>query len=88
MARTKTAPTKAAKEEKPAQPAVEPAKGVGIKEMADDLGKSQKSVRAAIRRINGGPVVGRGGRYSWDSKEDPKYKDLVKQLTASAPADE
>jgi len=55
--------------------------GVGIRELAESLGvKSEKSLRARIRRINGGPVVGRGGRYRWDSMEDPALKALVEQL--------
>lgn len=71
----------AKKPAKPAKPA-EPAKpaGVGIKELAADLGRTPRSVRASIRGIKGGPVVGQGGRYNWASKSDPEYKTLLKQL--------
>ena len=61
--------------EKPAKPA-----GVGIHELASDLGRTPRSVRASIRRIKGGPQVGQGGRYNWDSKNDPAYKALLKEL--------
>jgi hypothetical protein len=61
--------------EKPAKPA-----GVGIHELAADLGRTPRSVRASIRRIKGGPQVGQGGRYSWNSKTDPAYKSLLKEL--------
>jgi hypothetical protein len=82
--------------EKPAvkQPASKPAakkpattekaidKGVGLKDLAADLGdKDPKTVRARIRRIKGGAQVGQGGRYRWESKSDPEYKELLKELT-------
>lgn len=70
--------------EKPAaKPAAEkPAadEGVTLKDLASELGRDPKSVRAAIRRIKGGPQVGQGGRYHWDSKSDPDYKELVAAL--------
>lgn len=89
---TKPAATKQpakAKGQKPAatkqpatkQPAVK--QGVGIKEMAADLGRSEKSVRGSIRRLKGGAQVGRGGRYSWPSRKDSGYVEIVKALTSS-----
>jgi hypothetical protein len=83
MANTKT--TKPATTDKPAakpaeaKPAVNP--GVGIKELAADLGgRNPRSVRAGIRRHLGGAQVGQGGRYRWDSKADPQYKELLTAL--------
>ena len=70
-----------AKAEKPAAKEQKPATGVGIKELASDLGRTPKSTRAAIRRhFGGGPQVGQGGRYSWASKNDKQYKDLLVAL--------
>lgn len=57
--------------------------GVGLKDLAADLGKDPKTVRARIRRIKGGAQVGQGGRYHWESKSDPEYKELLEQLTPS-----
>ena len=91
MASTDTKTKPATKQVKPAvkKPATEkPAvvKGVGIKELAAELDRTPKSVRAAIRRINGGPMVGKGGTYNWPSKSDPDYKKLLKQLKGSGTA--
>lgn len=78
----KTTAAKPAKGQKPA--ATEPAntEGVGIKELSKILNRNEKSVRAAIRRLNGGPQVGKGGRYSWKSENDPAFKQLVEALSA------
>jgi len=57
--------------------------GVGIKELAATLGRTPKSTRASIRRLRGGAQVGQGGRYRWDSTEDPDFKDLVSKLSSS-----
>lgn len=88
MASTDTKTKPATKQVKPAvkKPATEkPAvvKGVGIKELAADLDRTPKSVRAAIRRIKGGPQVGKGGTYNWPSKSSAEYKALLKQLQGS-----
>lgn len=87
MAKTKTA-TKPATEEakpasdsKPATPKPAKAEGVGIKELAADLDKEPRAVRAAIRRLRGGAQVGQGGRYTWKSKSDPDYVSLRKELS-------
>lgn len=89
MAKTDTAVAKPAT--KRARPAAKPAvqkpavrTGVGIKELAADLDRTPKSVRAAIRRLKGGPQVGKGGTYSWKSKSDPAYKALLKALRGKA----
>jgi hypothetical protein len=70
------------------QPATKPASddttastGVGIKELAEKLQRDPKSVRASIRRLNGGPVVGQGGRYHWESEEDPAFVAILEKLT-------
>lgn len=72
---------------KEAKPASKPAaskpavtEGVTLKDLAKDLGREPKSVRAAIRRIKGGAQVGQGGRYSWTSKDSKEYKDLLAEL--------
>ena len=58
------------------------AEGVTLRMLADKLGaKSEKTLRARIRRINGGPVVGRGGRYHWDSWNDKDLKVLIEKLS-------
>lgn len=58
--------------------------GVGLKDLAADLGgKDPKTVRARIRRFKGGAQVGQGGRYHWNSKNDPEYKELLKALSAN-----
>ena len=52
--------------------AQQPAAGTttyGVRDLAEALGSNPKSVRNRIRRLNGGPVVGRGGRYSWTKTE-------------------
>lgn len=77
MAATKTKPAAKPAAEKPAVK-----QGVGIKELASDLNRDQKSVRASIRRLKGGAQVGQGGRYSWKSKTDPEYVSLRKELSA------
>jgi hypothetical protein len=68
--------------EKPAAKSEKPAAGVGIAELAHDLGRDPKAVRAAIRRLRGGAQVGQGGRYEWSSKTDPDYKQLLTELSA------
>ena len=55
--------------------------GVTLRMLAEKLGvSSEKSLRSRIRRINGGPVVGRGGRYHWDSWKDQDLVALMKKL--------
>lgn len=90
---TKTKPATSTKTEKPAvkkpatteKPAVKAVvEGVGIKDLAADLGKEPRSVRASIRRLKGGAQVGQGGRYSWASKSDPEYKELLSELSKSS----
>lgn len=77
----KPAASKPAKGSKPAAKKPALAEGVGIKDLAADLGgKDVKTVRARIRRIKGGAQVGQGGRYRWDSKADPEYKELLTKL--------
>lgn len=81
MARaTKTATKPAATQPAAEQPAEN--KGVGIKELSAALGRTPKSTRASIRRVLGGPQVGQGGRYRWDSTEDPAYVELLNRLSA------
>jgi hypothetical protein len=82
-ATTKPAEAKPAKGAKPA--ATKPAAdtGVGIKELSAVLGRTPKSTRASIRRLRGGAQVGQGGRYRWDSTEDPDFQDLVSKLSSS-----
>lgn len=75
---TKPAKAQPAKKE---QPAVKATEGVTLKDLAKKLGyTSEKSLRAKIRRINGGPVVGRGGRYTWPSFNDKGLQELMKKL--------
>jgi hypothetical protein len=75
---TKPAATKPAAKK---QPAVEAKEEVTLKDLAKKLGyASEKSLRAKIRRINGGPVVGRGGRYTWPSFNDKGLQELMKKL--------
>lgn len=57
--------------------------GVGVKRLAEIVGRTPKSVRASIRRIKGGAQVGQGGRYHWDSEKDPEFMELVAKLTSS-----
>lgn len=79
---TKPAAKKPAAKEKPA--ARENPPGVGIKDLASDLGTDNtKAVRARIRRFKGGAQVGQGGRYHWENKSDPEYKELLKELKSS-----
>jgi hypothetical protein len=86
-AKTRKQPAKGeAKQPATKQPAVK--QGVGIKEMASDLGRSEKSVRGSIRRLRGGAQVGQGGRYSWPSRKDSDYVEIVKALTSSNKEDE
>lgn len=70
----------AAKKQKPAAETRTQDSGVGIKELAADLGKDPKAVRSRIRRLKGGAQVGQGGRYRWNSKSDPEYKELLDSL--------
>lgn len=82
MARAKTQPaTKPAVNEQPATKEAKVDTGVGIKELSAILGRTPKSTRASIRRLRGGAQVGQGGRYRWDSVEDPDFKALVDELT-------
>jgi hypothetical protein len=83
MARATKTATKPAATKQPAtkQPAAEA--GVGIKELSAALGRTPKSTRASIRRLRGGAQVGQGGRYRWDSTEDPDFQDLVTKLSSS-----
>ena len=76
--------SKPAASKKPAATTPAAKTGVTLKDLAEDLGRDPKSVRAQIRRIKGGAQVGQGGRYNWKSKSDPEYKALVKQLTTKA----
>jgi len=69
---------------KPATDEQKPATGVGIKDLAADLGRDPRSTRAAIRRLKGGAQVGKGKRYVWPSKSDKGYKELVTALKAKA----
>lgn len=83
MTKTKEKPATKQPASKPAaeKPAAKNADdGVGLKDLAADLGKDPKTVRARIRRIKGGAQVGQGGRYRWDSKSDPEYKELLTSL--------
>jgi hypothetical protein len=85
MATTKTKPAAKPAAKKPAaseKPATTVAtSGVGLKDLAADLGgKDPKTVRARIRRLRGGAQVGQGGRYHWESKSDPDYKELLAEL--------
>jgi hypothetical protein len=84
-ARTKKQPaskqpaaTKPAKAEKPAEGSV------SLKDLAEFLNREPKSLRASIRRIMGGPQVGKGGRYSWTSWDDEELKDLIGNLTKAS----
>lgn len=70
-----------AAQEKPATKEANTDAGVGIKELSAILGRTPKSTRASIRRLRGGAQVGQGGRYRWDSVEDPDFKALVNDLT-------
>jgi hypothetical protein len=85
--------TKQPASDKPAantKPATKEAKvdsGVGINELSAILGRTPKSTRASIRRLRGGAQVGQGGRYRWDSVEDPDFKSLVHDLTPKAKTD-
>lgn len=72
----------ASKETKPAE---QPATGKTVKDLAKALGRDPKSVRAAIRRLRGGPQVGRGNRYNFDEKE---YGELMDALSPKAKQDE
>ena len=65
---------------KPAEEKPAAQEGVVLKDLAADLGRDPKSVRAAIRRLKGGAQVGQGGRYRWDSKSDPAYVELLVAL--------
>ena len=77
MATRKTDNTEAAPVEKKES-------GVGIKEVAEKLEVTPKSLRARIRRVKGGAQVGRGGRYHWESLTDPALVTLLKELEGSS----
>lgn len=83
----KPAASKPAASEKPAATTPATEQGVGIKELSAIVGKNPKSVRAAIRRLKGGAQVGQGGRYKWDSTEDPAFVELVSQLSGNKEGD-
>lgn len=70
---------KPATTEAKAQPA-KPTGTYGVRELAEALGSNPKSVRNRIRRLNGGPVVGRGGRYSWTKAE---YEAMLASLQST-----
>lgn len=72
---------KPATKSKPANAKPASQDGIGIKELAADLEREPRAVRAAIRRLKGGAQVGQGGRYSWKSKSDPEYVSLRKELS-------
>lgn len=88
-----TKPAEKATDTKPAvrtkKPADKPANekpandgGVTLKDLATDLGgKDPKALRARIRKLKGGAQVGQGGRYRWNNKSDPEYKELLAQLS-------
>jgi hypothetical protein len=77
----KPASEKPARTSKPAAEKPATDTGVGIKRLAEIVGREPKSVRAQIRRMRGGAQVGQGGRYRWDSESDPDFKELVTKLT-------
>lgn len=58
--------------------AEQPASGKTVKDLAKALNRDPKSVRAAIRRLRGGPQVGRGNRYSFS---DGEFEALVNDLS-------
>lgn len=87
--KTTTATKPATKEAKPAEKEQKPASGVNINDLAADLGgRSPKSVRAALRKINGGKLPEGVNRYGWPSKSDKGYKDTLKKLSEKAPTSE
>lgn len=87
---TSKATTKKPATPKPAEkPAAQPAKaevevkaGLTLKDLAEKVGKDPKAVRRQIRKIKGGPQVGQGGRYHWESEKDPEFVELLSALTA------
>lgn len=83
MATNDTKTAKPAAKSKPANEAKKPASTVGVKQLAEDLGgKSEKSVRAALRRINGGTLPEGQNRYEWSSRSDAAYKEALKKLSS------
>lgn len=82
----KPATRKASQKPAAEKPAV--TEGVGIKELAKELNRTPKSVRAAIRRLKGGAQVGKGKRYVWKSTKDPQFRELVTLLSTSNKAEE
>lgn len=85
-AKTKPAPKPAAK---PAakQPAKEQPAGVTVKVLAERFGTNEKSLRARIRKINGGTLPEGQSRYSWPSFNDPGLKELMSKLQGEKKAD-
>ena len=81
MARATKQPATKPAAQKPATKEADVNTGVGIKELSAILGRTPKSTRASIRRLRGGAQVGQGGRYRWDSTEDPDFQALVNELT-------
>jgi transposase-like protein len=77
----KPASTKPARASKPAATESATEMGVGIKRLAEIVGRNPKSVRASIRRLRGGAQVGQGGRYSWPSEKDADFQELVTKLS-------
>ena len=57
--------------------------GVSVRDVAKKVGRNERSVRSSIRRIlGGGSQVGKGGRYSWRSWNDPELKKIMSALKA------
>jgi hypothetical protein len=77
---TKPAAKEPAKKPAPKKPAVVAEGGVTLKDLAAKLNREPKSLRASIRRIMGGPQVGKGSRYHWDSWNDKELKELMSSL--------
>lgn len=86
MATTKTKPA-AKQPATKAQPAKEQKAGVTVKDLAERLGTDPKSLRARIRKINGGTLPEGQTRYSWPSFNDPSLKELMKKLQGEKKAD-
>ena len=60
---------------KPATRGRKPAAGISAKEFAARLEMTPKALRARIRKLNGGAVVGKGKRYTFTDAD-------VKRITA------
>lgn len=76
MATTKKpADKKPAKGTKPAKPA---SGTMTLKDIAAQVGKDPKAVRAKIRKARGGAQVGQGGRYTFTANEAKEVLALFK----------